>query len=147
VEAHARLLLYYVDPASDDAAASAVPPAASPAQPPASDAGGGGVPLQPARGAMVDVSVAHLELVSRELFLALPCVVAHRIDDASPLRGVRCAEDLERIRAELVLLLEGATASTSQTVQVRHGAADGPNDGEGAIYIHTYIHTYKYTYT
>jgi hypothetical protein len=120
VEAHARLLLYSVDPPSDGAPSSAILPAASSAQPVPAEAGGGTPLLPPKRGAMVDVSVAHLELVSQELFLALPCIVAHRIDERSPLRGVTCAEDLERRRAELVLLLEGATASTSQTVQVRH---------------------------
>jgi hypothetical protein len=125
VEAHARLLLYFAEednPAGPGALAGPELPTAGP--PPLAAAAGATAEVgAAARGGdqgdngKLDLGVAELSLVSSDLFLALPCVVAHRIDRSSPLWGFAGPEPLERRRAELLLLLEGSTASTSQTVQ------------------------------
>ena len=57
-----------------------------------------------------------LELERRKVsFLPLSWTIVHPIDEASPLHGLT-AEDCERLRVEVVLLLRGRDATTAQDV-------------------------------
>ena len=91
VEAHARLLLYWLP---------------------------GAVPSEGADGQFVDVQMTPLSLETPDIFLLLPYIIKHRIDHTSPLFSVSLSQ-LAACRAEFVVLLEGSTASTSQTTQAR----------------------------
>ena len=53
------------------------------------------------------------------LFLALTWTVVHPIDEKSPLYG-KTAEDLERLQAELMILLSGFDDTFGQTVHTRY---------------------------
>jgi inward rectifier potassium channel len=53
------------------------------------------------------------------LFLPLSWTVVHPIDENSPLRG-KTAEDLERLQAEVLILIKGYDDTFSQTVLSRH---------------------------
>jgi len=53
------------------------------------------------------------------LFLALPFVVEHPIDEDSPFRSMT-AESLMRSDLQIIVLVEGIEASTSDTIQARH---------------------------
>lgn len=53
------------------------------------------------------------------LFLPLTWTVVHPIDSASPLWG-KTAEDLERLQAEVLILIKGYDDTFSQTVLARH---------------------------
>jgi inward rectifier potassium channel len=52
-------------------------------------------------------------------FLALTWTVVHPIDESSPLFG-KTAEDLERLQAEVLILLRSFDDSFSQVVHSRH---------------------------
>mmetsp|Transcript_55841 Transcript_55841/g.132515 ORF Transcript_55841/g.132515 Transcript_55841/m.132515 type:complete len:402 (+) Transcript_55841:222-1427(+) len=66
----------------------------------------------------LEVNVTPLKLESAEVFLLLPFILKHRIDEKSPLWSCSL-EDLSLQRAELIVLLEGYAATTSQLVQAR----------------------------
>jgi inward rectifier potassium channel len=53
------------------------------------------------------------------LFLPLSWTVVHPIDDASPLRGLT-AEDMERLQAEIMILIKAYDDTFSQTVLSRY---------------------------
>ena len=53
-----------------------------------------------------------------DLFFVWPLVVAHRIDDTSPLYGIS-ASDMLQEKFEIVVILEGTVESTGQTTQAR----------------------------
>jgi len=91
VEAHARLLLYHFPALKTEIKASEM---------------------------FHEVSVESLKLETSEIFLLLPFLIRHRIDESSPLWAVSL-NALTQQRAEFVLLLEGSTAATSQTTQAR----------------------------
>jgi inward rectifier potassium channel len=61
--------------------------------------------------------ILHLER-ERVLFLPLTWTVVHPIDDQSPLWG-KTAEDLSRLQAELLILLQGHDDTFNQTVFAR----------------------------
>jgi inward rectifier potassium channel len=56
---------------------------------------------------------------SNVLFLPLTWTIVHAIDDASPLRG-KAQADLERMQAELLILIKGYDDSFSQVVHTRY---------------------------
>jgi inward rectifier potassium channel len=53
------------------------------------------------------------------MFLALTWTIVHPIDEDSPFRG-RTAADLERLQAELLILIKAYDDTFSQAVLVRH---------------------------
>ncbi len=63
----------------------------------------------------------HVLRLEREqvLFLPLTWTIVHPIDAESPLWG-KSAEDLERLQAEVLILIKGYDDTFSQTVLVRH---------------------------
>ena len=72
----------------------------------------------PELGAPLTCPPRQLRLESSDVFLLLPSILRHRIDESSPLWAASL-EDLVLRRAELVVLLEGYAATTSQLVQAR----------------------------
>ena len=56
---------------------------------------------------------------SKITFLALTWTLVHPIDDASPLSG-KTAEDLERLQAEVIILIKGFDDSFGQVVHTRY---------------------------
>jgi len=72
----------------------------------------------PELGAPLTCPPRQLRLEISDVFLLLPSILRHRIDESSPLWAASL-EDLVLRRAELVVLLEGYAATTSQLVQAR----------------------------
>ena len=56
---------------------------------------------------------------STVLFFPLTWTIVHPIDEESPLRG-KTAEDLERLQAEVLILIKGYDDTFSQTVHSRY---------------------------
>ena len=67
----------------------------------------------------VFIAAKPLEYFRDVLFLPLTWTVVHPIDSESPLSG-KTAEDIERLRAEVLILIKGRDDTFNQTVTARH---------------------------